>query len=54
MFSFENMALKAGDLDFQRTLFLIDDFLVSEAITMIYGPPSQGKTWFMLAISSHL
>jgi len=54
MFSFENMALKAEELNFEKTLFLIEGFLVSEAITMVYGPPSQGKTWFMLALSAKL
>jgi len=54
MFSFENMALKVEELNFEKTLFLIEGFLVSEAITMVYGPPSQGKTWFMLALSAKL
>ncbi len=54
MFSFEDMALKVEELNFEKTLFLIEGFLVSEAITMIYGPPSQGKTWFMLALSAKL
>lgn len=54
MFSFENMALKVEELNFEKTLFLVEGFLVSEAITMVYGPPSQGKTWFMLALSAKL
>ena len=54
MFDFEDMALQRKDLDFEKTIFLIDAFLVAEAITMVYGPPSQGKTWFMLSLSSKL
>ncbi|MCG3698859.1 helicase RepA family protein [Aliarcobacter butzleri] len=54
MFSFEEMALTVNDLDNQKTIYYIDNFLVSEAITMIYGAPSQGKTWFMLAVSKFL
>ncbi|MFA9238276.1 MAG: helicase DnaB [Candidatus Paceibacteria bacterium] len=54
MFSFEDMALKFEDLDNQETIFYINNFLVSEAITMIYSPPSQGKTWFMLGIAKYL
>ena len=54
MFKFEEMALKIEDLDNQETIFYINNFLVSEAITMIYGPPSQGKTWFMLGIAKFL
>lgn len=53
-FSFESMAIDAKELDFERTVFLIESFLVSQAITMIYGPPSQGKTWFMLGMSKLL
>lgn len=54
MFSFEKMALTVEDLDNQETNFYINNFLVSEAITMIYGPSSQGKTWFMLGIAKYL
>ncbi|MGD9623867.1 MAG: AAA family ATPase [Arcobacter sp.] len=54
MFSFENMALTPHDLNDEETVFYIKDFLVAESITMIYGPPSQGKTWFMLAVSKLL
>lgn len=54
IFEFEKMALTPKDLDCEETQFYIKDFLVSEAITMIYGPPSQGKTWFMLGISKLL
>jgi len=48
------MALTPHDLNDEETVFYIKDFLVAEAITMIYGPPSQGKTWFMLAVSKLL
>lgn len=51
MFSFESMAIRPECLNFEKTLFLIDNFLVNEAITMVYGAPSQGKTWFMLGIA---
>lgn len=54
MFSFENMALNPQDLNDEETVFYMKDFLVAEAITMIYGPPSQGKTWFMLGVSKLL
>lgn len=54
MFSFENDALVPEDLNNEETIFYIPDFLVSEAITMIYGPASQGKTWFMLALAKLL
>lgn len=54
MFSFEKNAVKIEELDIEKTEFLIKDFLVKEAITMVYGAPSQGKTWFMYALSKHL
>ena len=54
MFSFEKMALTPHDLNDEETVFYIKDFLVAEAITMIYGPASQGKTWFMLGVSKLL
>ena len=54
MFSFEKNAVKIDDLSIEKTEFLIKDFLVKEAITMIYGAASQGKTWFMYALTKHL
>lgn len=47
--------LKKQSLDYDKlgtieTKFLIDNFLVSEAITMIYGKESQGKTFFLLGL----
>jgi KaiC/GvpD/RAD55 family RecA-like ATPase len=54
MYSFEKMALTPLDLNDEETIFYIKDFLVAEAITMIYGPASQGKTWFMLGVSKLL
>lgn len=47
--------LKKQSLNYDRlnniqTKYLIDDFLVSEAITMIYGKESQGKTFFLLGL----
>ena len=54
MFSFEKNAVKIDDLDIEKTEFLIKDFLVKEAITMVYGAASQGKTWFMYALTKHL
>ncbi|WOE69114.1 AAA family ATPase [Hydrogenimonas thermophila] len=54
MFGFEEWALKPEDLDISKTEFLIDDFLVKESITLVYGAPSQGKTWFMYALSKYL
>ena len=54
MFSFEKNAVKIDDLNIEKTEFLIKDFLVKEAITMVYGAASQGKTWFMYAIAKHL
>ena len=54
MFSFEKMALTTQDLDDEETVFYIPDFLVAQSITMIYGPASQGKTWFMLGLCKML
>ena len=54
MFNLDDMALKVDELNVEKTQFLIEDFLVKEAITMIYGAASQGKTWFMYALSRFL
>lgn len=47
--------LREQSLDYDKlstiqTRYLIDDFLVSEAITMIYGKESQGKSFFLLGL----
>jgi archaellum biogenesis ATPase FlaH len=54
IFDFEVSAIKPDELNIDKTEFLIEDFLVKEAITMIYGAASQGKTWFMYALSKYL
>lgn len=54
MFDFEKNAVNIDELDIEKTEFLIEDFLVKQAITMVYGAPSQGKTWFMYAIAKKL
>jgi len=54
MFSLDELAVSADELDSGKTEYLIDDFLVKEAITMIYGAASQGKTWFVYAITKFL
>jgi len=53
-FAFEEAAIRPEDLELGRTEYLIPDFLVAEAITMIYGAASQGKTWFMYALAKEL
>jgi archaellum biogenesis ATPase FlaH len=47
--------LRQQSLDYEKistieTRYFIDHFLVSEAITMIYGRASQGKTFFFLGL----
>ena len=54
MFEFDKVAIKTEELDITKTEYLIDAFLVKEAITMIYGAASQGKTWFMYALAEKL
>jgi len=54
MFEFDKVAIKTEELDITKTEYLIDSFLVKEAITMIYGAASQGKTWFMYALAKKL
>ena len=54
MFEFDKVAIKTEELDLTKTEYLIDSFLVKEAITMIYGAASQGKTWFMYALAEKL
>jgi RecA-family ATPase len=54
MFPFEAAAIRPEDLEIGKTEYLIGDFLVAEAITMIYGAASQGKTWFMYAVAKLL
>jgi RecA-family ATPase len=50
MINLDNFAIDIDDLSLSKSEFLVDDFLVKEAITMIYGAASQGKTWFMYAL----
>jgi len=47
-------AIRPEDLRVEATEWLVKDFLVAEAITMIYGAASQGKTWFMYALAKQL
>ncbi len=54
MFDFEKNAVNISELDIEKIEFLIKDFLVKESITMVYGEPSQGKTWFMYALTKRL
>jgi len=53
-FGWEEAAIRPEDLELGHTEYLIPDFLVAEAITMVYGAASQGKTWFMYALIKHL
>ena len=53
-FGWEEAAIRPEDLALGRTEYLMPDFLVAEAITMVYGAASQGKTWFMYALTKHL
>ena len=50
-FAFVASAIRPEDLRLGATEYLVEDFLVAEAITMIYGAASQGKTWFMYALT---
>ena len=54
MFDLDRFAVDLKDLSRDETEFLIDEFLVKEAITMIYGAASAGKTWFMYALVREL
>ncbi|WP_060826164.1 AAA family ATPase [Sulfurospirillum cavolei] len=47
-------SLNYESLSHVKTEFLVDDFIVSEAITMIYGKESQGKSWFLLSLVKKL
>lgn len=50
----KRQSLNYESLSNVKTEFLIDGFLVSEAITMIYGKESQGKSWFLLSLVKKL
>jgi hypothetical protein len=43
--------LTEADFDIQDKVMLIDDFMFTESVTLIYSPPKQGKTWLGYAIS---
>lgn len=49
----ENSSLKKGDFE-KRHEFLIDGFLASELITMIYATGGSGKTFLSLSIAKEL
>ena len=53
-FEFEKWALGHGDLQEEETHFLIQGFLVEQAITMFYGKEKQGKSWLLYAITKLL
>jgi hypothetical protein len=38
----------------RKTEYYIDSFLAKEAITMIFAPPGEGKTYFSMALANHL
>ena len=46
----KKQSLNYDKLNNIQTKYFIDSFLVSEAITMIYGKESQGKTFFLLGL----
>jgi archaellum biogenesis ATPase FlaH len=55
VFSFlENRVLEAKDLQGESSSFYIDNFIAINAITMIYSPANQGKTFLTLAICKHI
>jgi len=54
MFDLDSLAVDISSLNENKTEYLIEEFLVKEAITMIYGAASQGKTWFMYALVREL
>jgi len=54
MFEWERYALRPEDLEDEAIRWLIPQMLVAEAITMFYGPPGQGKTWLMYALTRRL
>ena len=53
-FEFEQWALTSQDLLEEKTHFLIESFLVEQAITMFYGQEKQGKSWLLYAITKYL
>lgn len=54
MFDFEQWALKPEDLEEEQTHYLIQDFLVEQSITMLYGKEKQGKSWLSYGLTKTL
>ncbi|GEM_PF-2995241 len=54
MIDLDSLAIDIKELSEGRSEYLIDEFLVKEAISMIYGAASQGKTWFMYGLVREL
>ncbi len=54
MFNLDELAVDLKELSENKTEYLIDEFLVKEAITLIYGAASQGKTWFVYGLVKKL
>lgn len=47
----EGKTLTQEDFDIQDKVMLIDDFMFTESVTLIYSPPKQGKTWLGYAVA---
>ncbi len=47
----EGKTLTQADFEIQDKVMLIDDFLFTESVTLIYSPPKQGKTWLGYAVA---
>ncbi len=47
----EGKTLTQDDFEIQDKVMLIDDFLFTESVTLIYSPPKQGKTWLGYAVA---
>ncbi|NOQ30014.1 MAG: AAA family ATPase [Helicobacteraceae bacterium] len=55
MFNFEkDTVLTQEDFEIKDKVTLIDDFLFSQSVTLIYSPPKQGKTWLAYGMASEL
>jgi hypothetical protein len=53
-FDFEAWAISSDELRNEQTVFLINHFLVEQAITMFFGQEKQGKSWLLYALTKYL
>lgn len=53
MIPFQGKGLRTEHFN-QEVTYIIDDFLVEQAITMMYAPPKQGKSRLAIGIASYL